>query len=139
MGYRCLGCCKDAANLQEKERELPVLIFFRLGFFTTLVVISVLALVPLEDSSFTTGWDKLNHVLAFGVLLLLLDSAYPLLRLWQLKIPVLLFYALLIEFIQAFIPYREFSLLDIVADVVGLGVYLLLRSRLLHWQRIFYR
>jgi len=137
MVYPRLGCCKDAANLLEKETELPVLIFFRMGFFAALIVISVLALVPLEDTSLTTGWDKLNHVLAFAVLLFLLDSAYPSQRLWQLKIPVLLFYAFLIEVIQAFIPYREFSLLDIVADVVGLGLYLLLRSRLLYWQRVF--
>ncbi len=71
-----------------------------------LVSISYLALAPLDDSPLTTGWDKLNHLLAFAVLLLLLDLAYPHKSLWPFKVLVLLFYAFLIEFFQAFIPYR---------------------------------
>ena len=105
-------------------------LYVRLLFFIALLTISYLALAPLDDSPITTGWDKLNHLLAFAVLLMLLDWGYPRLPLWQFKVPALLFYACLIEFIQVFIPYREFSLLDIVADAFGMTFYLLLRSRL---------
>lgn len=105
-------------------------LYARLLFFIALVTISCLAFAPLEDSPITTGWDKFNHLLAFAALLLLLDSAYPHKPLWTFKVPVLLFYAFLMETIQAFIPYREFSLLDIVADAFGMAVYLLLRPRL---------
>ena len=105
-------------------------LYARFLFFIALLSISYLALGPIDDSPVTTGWDKLNHLLAFAVLLMLLDWGYPRMPLWQFKVPALLFYACLIECIQAFIPYREFSLLDIVADMLGLGVYLLLRPRL---------
>ena len=105
-------------------------LYARFLFFIALVSISYLALAPLDDSPVTTGWDKLNHLLAFAVLVMLLDWGYPRMPLWQYKVPVLLLYACLIEFIQAFIPYREFSLLDIVADTLGMAVYLLLRPRL---------
>lgn len=106
-------------------------LYVRLLFFIALVIISYLALAPIDDSPVTTGWDKLNHLLAFAVLLMLLDLGHPRMAFWQFKVPALLFYACLIEFIQAFIPYREFSLLDIVADMLGLGVYLLVRPCLL--------
>jgi VanZ family protein len=105
-------------------------LYVRLLFFIALATISYLALAPLDDSPVTTGWDKLNHLLAFAVLLMLLDWGYPVLPLWHFKLPSLLFYACLIEFIQAFIPYREFSLLDIGADMLGLGIYLIVRPRL---------
>lgn len=105
--------------------------YVRVLFFSVLAAISYLALAPLADSPVTTGWDKLNHLLAFAVLLMLLDWAYPRMPLWPFKVPALLFYACLIEFIQAFIPYREFSLFDIGADMLGLGVYLCVRPRLL--------
>jgi VanZ family protein len=103
----------------------------RLLFCIALLSISFLALAPLDDIPVSTGWDKLNHLLAFAVLLMLIDWGYPEKPLWQFKILALMCYGFLIEFIQAFIPYREFSLLDIGADMLGLGIYLLVRPRLL--------
>lgn len=103
-------------------------------FFLALAVISYLALAPLDAVSLSTGWDKLNHLLAFAVLLLLLDWAYPVMSVWPSKLLMLFTYGFLIEFAQAFIPYREFSLLDVAADCLGLVVYLLLRPVLLRYR-----
>ena len=83
--------------------------------------------MPVQETVITTGWDKANHCLAFAVLLALLDNAYPAIALWSKKLPALLIYAVLIEIIQAFIPLRHFSLLDIVADASGLSLYLFVR------------
>jgi VanZ family protein len=44
------------------------------------------------------------------------------------KITWLGFYGILIEIIQAFLPYREFSTLDFAADMVGVTLFLILRT-----------
>jgi VanZ family protein len=100
-------------------------------FFVTLIGITVLALVPQHDAVISTGWDKANHALAFFVLLALLDNAYPPLKLWSAKALPLLAYGFLIEGIQYCLPDREFSLLDMLGDAVGLLLYGVLRPWLL--------
>lgn len=100
---------------------------FRGGFYITLFVVTVLALLPTQNIVITTGWDKSNHCLAFLTLLALMDMAYPRLDLWKKKILYLVLYAVLIECIQHYVPGRFFSPLDIVADVFGLSLYLLVR------------
>jgi VanZ family protein len=100
-------------------------------FYVALVAITVLALVPQQEAVISTGWDKANHALAFFVLLALLDNAYPPLKLWLLKVLPLLVYGLLIEVIQYYLPDRDFALLDLLGDAVGLLLYCLLRPVLL--------
>lgn len=115
----------------EKDKYVSILILYRLLFFSAVLVISWLAVMPLEDIPVTTGWDKLNHFVAFASLLLLLDAAYPLISLWKGKLLPLIMYGLAIETLQAFIPYREFSVVDVVANILGLGAYLLLKPWLI--------
>lgn len=98
-------------------------LIFRCLFVITIVSVTVLALLPQGDVQITTGWDKANHFFAFFVLLLLLDNAYPLKNMWTSKIPVLVFYGVLLEILQAFSPDRQASLLDVVADISGLAGY----------------
>ena len=62
--------------------------------------------------------DKVNHIMAFVVLGILLRWSYPLLSLGAALLG-LAGYGLGIEIIQAFLPYRDFSLLDLLADTVG--------------------
>jgi VanZ family protein len=81
-------------------------------------------------------WDKAKHAFAFLVLSLLLDFSLPEIRFGWAKILGLLGFGVLIEAIQYFIPYREASSLDVLADGVGIGLYmlclpLLLRMKLL--------
>jgi VanZ family protein len=83
--------------------------------------------MPQGQASITLGWDKLNHLFAFFVLLGLLDYAYPTLDLWRRKIVVLIFYAVAIELVQGVLPDREASLLDVLADIIGLAIFLMLR------------
>ena len=70
--------------------------------------------------------DKLGHVLAFAYLAFLLDFALPDSNFNLPKIIPLLGYGLIIEFVQYFLPYRTFSILDMLADGVGIMIYLLI-------------
>lgn len=102
-------------------------LLLRVLFYCSLLVITYLAFAPVDEQLVSTGWDKANHVLAFFVLLALLDMAYPqvVLSLW--KLGLLLGYGALIEAGQYFMPERELSLLDLLSDGLGLVMYLLLR------------
>ena len=71
--------------------------------------------------------DKVVHLLAFFSLLLLFDFAYPLVKIYCTKVNLLLIFGSMIETIQYFIPGREFSLLDILANSIGLIAYLTAR------------
>ncbi|MBP6735340.1 MAG: VanZ family protein [Chromatiaceae bacterium] len=99
-------------------------LIFRLGLWACLVIISFLAFAPLASDP-GTGHDKANHILAFLVLAGLADLAYPGPapgRGWG-KWVSLLAYGLLIETVQRFLPYREFSGWDLVADGIGIWLY----------------
>lgn len=67
--------------------------------------------------------DKANHIFAFYVLALLVDFSFPKDRLGFSKVFALLSYGLLIEVIQNFLPNRTSSLLDLLADGVGIASY----------------
>jgi len=107
--------------------------FAQVLFYVALIAISWLALSMQSDPAITTGWDKGNHLLAFFTLYLLLDFAYPFGD--GAKIGLLLLYALLVECIQGLIPWRAFSLLDLVADLAGLLGYWIVRS-IGRWRRL---
>jgi len=97
-----------------RRRIFQVLLFLALG------MILVMATSPADHSAATGINDKVGHVMAFILLGLLSQQAYPskcsdwVLYAW------LLAYGLGIEAIQYFIPERSFSLLDLVADAAGL-------------------
>lgn len=69
--------------------------------------------------------DKLNHVLAFAVLAGLTDFSFPGSRFGAAKVLALLGFGLLIEVVQYFLPYRESSMLDWLADALGVAAYVL--------------
>ncbi|MBL0142039.1 MAG: VanZ family protein [Betaproteobacteria bacterium] len=67
--------------------------------------------------------DKVNHALAFVVLSALTDYSFPATRFGIAKMLALLGFGLSIEAIQYFIPYRDASLGDVLADGVGIALY----------------
>lgn len=88
-------------------------------------------------------YDKLQHLLTFYVLILLADFAWPHRSLDSGKIAFILGYGMMLEVIQYYLPYREFSLLDFVADGAGVALYAVMVPLLqrLPWlrQRWLYR
>jgi VanZ family protein len=95
----------------------------RVLFCGVLLATTCMALLPCPPAVPGTGNDKINRFAAFLVLSLLYDWAYPKLRFAAIKAPVLLAYGLAIELTQAFIPNRECSAVDLLADAVALVVY----------------
>lgn len=77
--------------------------------------------MPQFDASFG---DKVNHLMAFCTLLVLLNKAYKF-NMYKNTL-LLLLYGFLIEFIQSFLPYRDFSYLDICADLSGIVLGIML-------------
>jgi VanZ family protein len=106
----------------------------KVAFYCALIAVSWLGLSNQSAPTITTGWDKTNHLLAFFTLYLLLDLVYPFGD--KQKVALLVLYAVALECVQGLIPWRAFSLLDLVADFLGLLGYLAARA-LWRWQRIF--
>ena len=91
------------------------------SFYICIIAIEYLATTTREISVVTNSWDKANHFVAFMVLCILLSLGYKHLSLIK-RILILLAFAVQIEVVQYFIPGREFSLLDIFADMVGVCI-----------------
>ncbi len=90
---------------------------FRWLLAFAMAAILVLALLPPGTVPEPAG-DKVNHVLAFASLTLLCHGA---LSGRPRRVTVLMIgFGALIELLQALTPYRQFSVLDLVADAVGI-------------------
>lgn len=96
----------------------------RLLLVISIVLISRLALLPSSSLVPAAVSDKVLHFLAFYLLSLLVDFAFPKTSFNAFKIMFLLGYGGAIELVQSFFPYRSCSFGDIAADAVGIAVYL---------------
>jgi len=108
------------------------IIVFRVMLVVSLMLIIYLATTELTHPLMMSVNDKLGHVLAFVILAFFMDFSFPASSFNLSKILPLLAYGLLIEVIQYFLPYRMFSLLDMLADGSGLVIYVLLIPILRH-------
>lgn len=97
-----------------------------------LLLITWLSLMPVSDIPITTFWDKADHAAAFFALSLLAAAAFPRSKFRLRLAPMLLAYGVGIELAQSFTVTRSASLLDVVADLVGI---LLFGALLTWWQR----
>lgn len=95
------------------------------AFFICLVAIEYLATTSVHIEIVESIWDKANHFIAFMTLYVLLSLAYRSLHVTT-KSALLLAFGLQIEIVQWFLPHRDFSLLDVVADSVGIVIGILL-------------
>ena len=95
-------------------------------FHATLLIVTILFLMPVPQAADSLVNDKLIHALVFFGLSFLFDRAYVGLNSLIYLVPALISYGLLIEVLQGFSGYRMFSLADLIADLVGILVYLLI-------------
>ena len=87
------------------------------------VCIAVLALMPSPPPDAGTGWDKLNHFLAFGSLAFastLGTSQSRAQRVWMLL--ALLGFGALIELLQMHVPGRSAEWADLLTDAIGIAI-----------------
>jgi len=89
-------------------------------FWILLLTCTGLSLMPQPPGVFSLASDKVWHALAYGVLYLSCQLAYPRQARLSIRFVLLLGLSLLIEVLQYFIPNREFSLLDLASNATGL-------------------
>ncbi len=99
------------------------ILIFRIALATAVSGILILATTPLEYPVVSGINDKLNHIFAFFVLSLLTNFSFPGKKFYFAIFLPLMGYGLMIESIQYFLPYRMFSLFDVAADALGIGLY----------------
>ncbi len=104
-----------------------MIFFFRTLFFSALVSISILAILPDYNAlpPIVSVSDLLNHAAAFSVLAILYAFAYSNHTPKRIAI-TLIAYGVLIEAVQVFLPTRYASFEDIIADSVGIIVGVLI-------------
>jgi VanZ family protein len=91
-------------------------------FWLCVLVISWLVVAPQDELPSVKLWDKAAHTLAFAALMLLCAVAYRQ-RFSLARIALMLFiFGVGIEVVQYMLPYRQFSLLDMLANSVGILV-----------------
>jgi len=95
----------------------------RIGFLASLLAIAFLAFAPFPEAP-GLDWDKANHLLAFVTLAALAELGWPGRGAMPWRLGLVLGYGVLIELVQAQLPYRQASVLDLVADGLGVALYL---------------
>ena len=102
--------------------------------FLVLVMVSWQALSPNPAQAAQLINDKILHSLTFLILAIISDHAFATTVFNWKKALWLMFYGVAIEVLQHYIPGREFSLLDMLADASGLLIYFILTKTII--QRI---
>lgn len=102
---------------------------FKILFFIAVTAVLILAVVPSDHIDFDYLYeDKIKHATAFFTLSLLLNRASSTFQHRLRNMTALLAFGILIEIIQLLTPYRESSIYDVLADVVGILLFQLLFS-----------
>jgi len=93
-------------------------------FWLQVAAVTLLMLLPQPPAAADTGWDKLNHVLAFaGPCFAGLAARAG--RGWRSALAItlgLLLWGAALEGLQGLLPPRSAEWLDLLADAVGIGV-----------------
>jgi len=95
--------------------------YFKLLFFATAIAVFILATVSNDHVNIHHHYaDKIKHITAFFTLSLLLNRSSSTIQHRLRNMLALLFFGLLIEVAQYFIPSRDSDWMDILADFVGI-------------------
>lgn len=89
-------------------------------FIAFILIIEYLATTQTSIPAIENSWDKANHLFAFAMLFITMSFGFKFS--FGQKFIILLLYGLQIELIQSFIPNRNFSILDIFADICGIFI-----------------
>lgn len=99
------------------------------SFWLLWTIATALMLLPASELPTVNIWDKAEHAMTFAALMALVWPAYQHRFAAQILALYLVGYGIAIECIQHFIPSRSFSVLDMVADSIGVAVIFLLLRR----------
>ncbi|MBV7315908.1 VanZ family protein [Shewanella sp. NIFS-20-20] len=99
-------------------------ILFKLALLLSVLVISYLVFSRPSYSQAIPYLDKIGHLSSFFCLSLLTYLAFK--PKWSVLIVIMAGYALLIEIVQSYLPYRSAELADWIADMAGVGLFYLM-------------
>ncbi len=83
-------------------------------------MITILSLLPPESGVEIPIYDKLGHFLAYAVFSLNVSLLFLIRKQHFLALVIVFLYSLFIEYLQGFIPGREPSGLDLIANASGI-------------------
>ena len=110
----CLLLKKEKSSDMKQKNKLFLVLFIIL-----IIAITLLSLLPPKSGIEFGKSDKLNHFLAYAILSLNFGFISTKIRSYFIGIPFLIVYGLLIEFFQGFVPGRDPSFYDTLANSVG--------------------
>jgi VanZ family protein len=115
------------------ERALRYSNLWRTIAYLIILSIIVLSLIPNpEDVTPFSASDKLLHVIAYTVAMFWFGLCFRRDRLYIIGI-ILIALGIIIEFVQGQTGYREMSLYDILANITGIVIGILLSFSRLSW------
>lgn len=101
----------------------------RVAFVAALLAIGVLSLLPSTEGLPSTGWDKTNHLLGYGLLGLLARAGWPRAPAWR-PVVALIVWGALIEALQGLGGHRQAEAGDALANGLGAALGVALASLL---------
>ncbi len=107
-------------SLQQKIHQWSWL--FKIAFYSAILMGCYMAFTPVESGLQTKFNDKILHALGFFIMAMMAQFAHPKTSFTILTVG-LAFFGFAIELVQAYLPYRSFSLWDLGADVLGASIY----------------
>lgn len=112
-------------NKQESKLQKYLSPLSKFAFFLSLIFIEYLATTPQSFEIVEKSWDKANHFIAFATLYILLSFGYVRLK-TSSKFWLLFAFGFQIELVQSFLPFRYFSFFDILANLIGIFIGIIL-------------
>lgn len=116
-------CTRAGVNNGCMKHKLPAALWPGM-FWLGVVLTGWFALAPATGGGEPAfGWDKADHLIAFACMAVCAQRAWPRAAWWRVFLP-LVGYGVLIEVAQAFVPGREPSAVDVLADAFGAALAL---------------
>lgn len=103
---------------------------WQIAFWAVWLICTVLFLLPADELPDIDLWDKAEHALVFCVLMLLALPAHAHQCSARWLSVFLVGYGVLVEVLQPVVADRSFSVNDMLADAVGVGIALLVNQPL---------
>ena len=111
--------------------------YFKILFFATAIIVFILAIISSDHITIDSHYaDKLKHIFAFVTLSLLLNRSSSNIENRLRNMGALLLFGIFIEFVQYFLPNRDASIEDVIADFIGILLFQLVYSFLKFTQEV---
>jgi len=96
-------------------------LYFKTLFLLTTLFVFYMAITSHDISFIDNPYeDKMKHFMAFFTLSLLLNRASSKFDARLRNVTALLLFGIFIEIVQSFLPYRDASVYDVIADLGGI-------------------